>query len=604
MKSKQISENSAKITPKLVGAALLGAWFISAFFFSFGKVSILEPQIVYSKSLWGFLGVWVLISVIMLAYGAISPFMTRVAAFIGTLAYCLRVAFVGWDSFLAIGLCGIIFLMLWLTELDLFTWLGAVSCKTRRILTVILAILSGALILTLALIGTLSYTAEPGNSTGLYHQMLWHMTQGFTPVTTLEFGESISHFSIHFSPIFYLYLPFYAVIPSLVTLYVLQTLAVLSALFPLSMIARRKGLSNGVTLVLCLLFCLCPALIGGASGGFHEYALLLPLLLWLLWALESRKTLAVVIFSLLCLSVRETAAIYLIAIGLYRLVCEGFNKKNTFEKRDRITGISLAAGSLVYITVALILFTYLGQGTLIGRFSNITGIYNTTFTVLFRQIFMNPALVLYEILNLKKLLFALCLILPLFLLPFKSGKKSALLLLLPLLILNLLGDYPYHTRMDFPYAIGSIALLFYMAILTLAEAPKMPLHSQKVSGWLTAALCFTLIIGAYRGANESYQFEYATGEKEQISVIDTVLSAIPEDASVSASERFIPALADRKEIYTPNHSVSTDYVVIDLREEWSPVREEIDAIKEEYAAEGYVIADHREGIIILFEKGA
>ncbi len=604
MKSKQTSENSVKITPKLVGATLLGAWFITALFFSFGKVSILEPQIVYSKSLWGFLGVWVLISVIMLAYGAISPFMTRVAAFIGTLAYCLRVAFVGWDSFLAIGLCGIIFLMLWLTELDLFSRLETVSCKTRRILTVILAILSGALILTLALIGTLSYTAEPGNSTGLYHQMLWHMTQGFAPVTTLEFGESISHFAIHFSPIFYLYLPFYAVIPSLVTLYVLQTLAVLSALFPLSMIARKKGLSNGVTLVLCLLFCLFPALIGGASGGFHEYALLLPLLLWLLWALESRKTIAVVIFSLLCLAVRETAAIYLIAIGLYWLICEGFNKKNTFEKRDRIIGISIAVGSLVYITVALILYTYLGQGTLIGRFSNITGIYNTTFTVFFRQIFINPALVLYEMLNLKKILFLLCLALPLFVLPFKFGKKSALLLLLPLLILNLLGDYPYHTRMDFPYAIGSIALLFYMAILTLAEASKNPLLGKKVSRWLTAALCFTLIIGAYRGANESYQIEYAANEKEQISVVDTVLSTIPEDASVSASERFIPTLADRKEIYTPNHSVNTDYVVIDLREEWSASGEEIDTIKEEYAEEGYVVEDHREGVIILFKKGA
>ncbi len=604
MKSKQALTNTPQITPRLVAAAILGAWFITAFFFSLNDKSILDPAMVYTKNLWWFLGVWLLLSGIMLAYGAISPFITRVTAFIGTLVYCLRVAFAGWDSFLTVGLCGIILLMLWLTELDLFAWLSAVSLKTRRILTAIFGILSCGLILMLALIGTLSYTAEPGNSTGLYHQMIWHMTQGFTPVTTLEFGESLSHFSMHFSPIFYFYLPFFAVIPSIVTLYVVQTLAVLSSLIPLSMIARKKGLSNGTTLMLCLLFCLFPALIGGASGGFHEYALLLPLLLWLLWALESRKTLAVAIVSLLCLSVRETVAIYLIAVGLYWLISNGFNKNNTFAKKDRATGICLAAASLVYITVALILFTYLGKGTLIGRFSNITGIYNTTFTVFFRQIFINPALVLYEILNLKKLLFILCLALPLFVLPFKSGKKSALILLCPLLILNLLGDYSYHTRMEYPYALGSIAFLFYMAILTLAESSKKPLDGSKVSRWLTVAFCFTLIIGAYRGANESYQFEYVANEGQEISVIDSVLSSIPEDASVSASERFIPALADRKEIYAPKHNVSTDYVAIDLREEWSSALDEIDFIKEEYAAEGYTVADHREGVIILFKKGA
>jgi len=280
------------------------------------------------------LGVWAILTGIMLVYGTISPKVIRVTAFMGTLIYCIRTAFAAWDNFLTIGLCAVMAFMFWLCEFD-WSWITKmnISRKTRIALTVVFAGMTGCFVLLLMIMGYLTYTAEAGNSTAVYTQMLWQMSQHFTPDTTLEFGESVSHFAVHFSPIFYLYLPFYMVLPSPVTLYILQTAAVLSAVIPLSKLAKSKGLSNGMTLVVCLLFCLFPALIGGASGGFHEYALLIPLLFWLIWALEETKLWAIVTFGILCLCVRETAAVYLVALGLYRLISCGFKEENEKQKR-------------------------------------------------------------------------------------------------------------------------------------------------------------------------------------------------------------------------------------------------------------------------------
>ncbi len=603
MKSKQVPANTPKITLRLIATAILGAWFITAFFFSFSDKSILDPEMVYTKSFGWFLGIWVVLTGILLAYGAISPKVIRITGLTSALVYCLRIAFIAWDNFLTVGLCAVMAFMFWLTDFD-WSWIVKMnpSRRTQITLTAIFAALIGGFVLILMLMGHFTYTAEAGNSTAVYRQMLWQMSRHFTPDTTLEFGETVSHFAVHFSPIFYLYLPFYMAIPSPVTLYVLQTAAVLSAVIPLSKIAKAKGLSNGMTVVLCLLFCLFPALIGGTSGGFHEYALLIPLLLWLIWALETRKIWGVITFGVLCLCVRETTAVYLIALGLYWLIAHGFSRNHEHKKQDILSGLIMAAISLLYLCATLAILTYWGQGTLITRFANVTGIYNTTFGTLIKEFFVNPALVLYEILTTSKLLFVLCLLLPLGVLPFVRKQKSALILLLPLVVLNLLSDFSYHIRFDYPYALGSIAFLFYMVILALSERQNRPEHHPQIARWIALAFCFTLIVGAYRGANESYQFEYLCSGTREPSVITEALEIIPEGASVSASGRLLVALSDREQVYTLSHKVDTEYVVLDLRDEWNQMSDAAKTL-ETYRSNGYSVVTMTDKIIAVLKKG-
>ena len=391
------------------------------------------------------------------------------------------------------------------------------------------------------------------------------------------------------------------VIPSPATLIVLQTLATLSAVIPLSLIAKHSGLSRGMTCLACLLLCLFPTLIGGVTGGVHEYALALPLLLWLFWSLEQKSGWMTLIFAVLCLCLRETMAVYLFTIGLYWLLTCGVGKDATDKSQHRKTGILLMGASAVYLMIALVVLTYVGKGTLITRFDNVTGVYNTSFLTLIQEIVMNPSVAIYEILTPEKLYFVLFLLLPLGVFPFIIKKRTNAVFLLPLLLLNLLSDFAYHFNPDYPYAFGMTAVLFYLSVCAMAQqqTAKSPAFSVKAS--VVSAVCLTLIVGSFFASNQSYQLDYVAFEQAEIQQITEVLDTIPADASVSASGRLLPHLTGRHTLHSLSQKVDTDYVVLDLREEWQVVGEigvSVDAYKEK----GYVVVTMVDGVVAVCKK--
>lgn len=136
-------------------------------------------------------------------------------------------------------------------------------------------------------------------------------------MTTCERDRVLSHFAVHVSPIYYLFLPFYALFPSPVTLEVLQALLLASAVIPLWRIARRHGLSGVTAGLLCALLLLWPAYAGGTSYDVHENKFLTPLLLWLFDFLDRRCVWGVALFSVLTCMVKEDAPVYVAVIALW-----------------------------------------------------------------------------------------------------------------------------------------------------------------------------------------------------------------------------------------------------------------------------------------------
>ena len=49
---------------------------------------------------------------------------------------------------------------------------------------------------------------------GIFVQMYHNMAESFAPVTTCERDKLLSHFAVHFSPIYYTLLPFYYIFPT------------------------------------------------------------------------------------------------------------------------------------------------------------------------------------------------------------------------------------------------------------------------------------------------------------------------------------------------------------------------------------------------------
>jgi hypothetical protein len=187
------------------------------------------------------------------------------------------------------------------------------------------------------------------------------------------------------------------------------------------------------------------------------------------------------------------------------------------------------------------------------------------------------------------------------LVPCFTKKRAGLIFLLPLLLLNLLSDFPYHFRTDFPYSFGVAAFTLYLTADGLSELSVRADRSALLKRLTALAVCFTLIVGGFRLAGYGLHAEYALTGKDETAVMTELLSEVDKDASVSASGRLIPALAARDEIYPLSAKADTDIVVLDLREDWGLPTEK-DYTVEYYEKLGYTVAHSADGVCAVLVK--
>ena len=86
---------------------------------------------------------------------------------------------------------------------------------------------------------------------GIFSQMFYYMKKTGLPMTTVERDGILSHFAVHVSPIYYLMLPFYWLVPAPATLQVLQAAVMASSVIPLWKIGILPIGSRTAALSLC-----------------------------------------------------------------------------------------------------------------------------------------------------------------------------------------------------------------------------------------------------------------------------------------------------------------------------------------------------------------
>ena len=75
---------------------------------------------------------------------------------------------------------------------------------------------------------------SPNFDFGIFSNMFHHMRSDLTQTVSCERDTVMSHFDVHISPIYYLMLPFYALVPSPVTLLMVQAAAIACGVIPRS----------------------------------------------------------------------------------------------------------------------------------------------------------------------------------------------------------------------------------------------------------------------------------------------------------------------------------------------------------------------------------
>ena len=111
--------------------------------------------------------------------------------------------------------------------------------------------------------------STPSFDFSIFAQMFHSMRTSGLPITTIERDGPLSHFAVHMSPIYYLMLPFYWLVPTPATLQVLQAAVLASAVLPLWKLGKYHGISPMHRAVLCLVLLLYSAYSGGTSYDIH-----------------------------------------------------------------------------------------------------------------------------------------------------------------------------------------------------------------------------------------------------------------------------------------------------------------------------------------------
>ncbi len=473
-------------------------------------------------------------------------------------------------SLFFLGVCGLLLLILFVYCLK--GWRGdrelpATVQKTGKISYLLLAVLAMGFFLFVC-VWTVARIFSFYSSTydmGIFSQMFHSMKETGLPVTTLERDKVLSHFAVHVSPVYYLLLPFYALVPHPATLQVLQALVVISAVIPLWKLGTHHGLTQWQRLLLCTLLLLYPAFLGGTGFDLHENCFLTPALLWLFYSLEKRNGVMITVFALLTLSIKEDAAIYVAVIALWVLMRTLLQKEK--DKKDLLTALCLLAGSLLWFFLTTTYLKHRGDGVMEERYFNCMYNGNRSLWAVVRCIIVHPLKVLYECVDREKLKYIILTMAPLLGLPVLTRRYERFILLIPYILINLIPDFAYQHDVFYQYSFGSVAFLLYVSLLNLKDiSGKTRKTIFLIAGVVVAGIAFTLVI---LPKAKKYPVQYLKA-RESFTQVRQALAQIPEDAVVTANTGYTVLLSRRNELYdigyvSMEHLWESEYIVLDPR---------------------------------------
>lgn len=442
---------------------------------------------------------------------------------------------------------------------------------------------------------------------GIFSQMFHSMKTTGLPITTVERDGALSHFAVHVSPIYYLLLPFYLIVPRPETLQVLQAAVLASAVIPLWKLGQHHNLPPMLRFGVCLLLLLYPAYSGGTSYDIHENAFLTPLLLWLFYGIDRRNGFITALAAILTLMVKEDAAVYVAVVAVF-LLLRTLLKPN--KKWGLIAGSLLLVASVGWFLGVTKYLAEFGDGVMTYRYDNFMYDDSDSLLTVIKAVLLCPMKAVFECVDKEKLKFIGLTMGALAFLPICTKRYERLILLIPYLLVNLMTDYKYQFDIFFQYTFGSTACLIYLVLVNLAD--------WKVEWHRLAALGLALVIscGCFWGQVVPKAVRYPTycvANGDHYDSLRAVLDEIPEGASAAATTYYTTYLSQRDILYdiryaSKAHVLSCEYIAVGVTDKSCLKKYAVDGEKgyenfvELLKSEGYVKIAEKEGKLEIYHK--
>ena len=399
---------------------------------------------------------------------------------------------------------------------------------------------------------------------GIFSQMFERMATTGLPYTTVERSYMMLHYGVHFSPFFYLLLPGYYIFRSPVYLLYAQAAGVAAGVFAIWLLCGKLGLSGKMALALELIYAFYPCLFNGTFYDFHENKFLTTVILFLFYFIVAKKTWGIFGFSLLLLSIKEDAAVYLMVIALFVVL----------YRKEIATGLIMLGMAIVYFVLATQIVAWTGtEGVMMSRLNDYFINGEQSFGSVIKAVLFDAGHALSQMFTAEKIPFMIWMFAPVVCAPFMTKKISSLILLLPILPINIMQSWKYQYNIDYQYTYGVAAMVIICAILVITKLSPQKRRAILLTSLCLCAVMSTLLVAPkIRNANSYMDYTESTrGE------VDELIDSIPSDATVTAAHSLVPHLYKIEWLYTvpeyyaKNHDKlkvkpdQADYVVIDTR---------------------------------------
>ena len=439
---------------------------------------------------------------------------------------------------------------------------------------------------------------------GIFSQMFERMNTDWTPITTLERDRVLSHFAVHVSPIFYLMLPFYKLFPYVETLDILQVLVAFSAIIPLKLLLPKFKLSKLTNILTVAWFVLFPVITTSGGTHLHENCFLTALIFWLFYFIVSEQKLGIIGSTLLLLLVKEDAFIYVISIGTYFLLQKRFTLSKTTKVRILLADIVLP---IVYFMFAMYLLSAYGEGGMVSRFDTYLQNGESGLLMVLKNLLTHPEYVISTIFTAKRLGYLFLMLAPLCFLPLVQRSWENYLLALPLVVINLLPNWPYQYDIGFQYSYGSAALLFLMTLLSLEELQIHKILQEKL---IVLTVTIGIVVSGILLHQLTHKWNFNIGyyhqNKQNFDNIKYTLESLPSESSVVAEHPYTPILRKHQKLYDIFYhngqkvDSSIDFVVIPRKSK--DTSELYVELVKQYEQLGYKESSYSSDEIFILEK--
>ncbi len=311
---------------------------------------------------------------------------------------------------------------------------------------------------------------------GIYNQAMYTtVTYGrFFAISGLPGNPNATLFGGHFSPILFLLLPVYALLPSPFTLVVVQSWAIAFAAVPVYRLGQRLLPSDMLAFALALVFLLDPATQGVNWFDFHAEAFLLLTLPAMLYFYERGRWKWFLVFVVLSLATIEIAAVLVAVFAIAALAAEFLRSKPRrvfWSGRPTwvLAGVLITAGAWALMAEAVIRAFNPQASLYVAGYGYWDILGATSVTSVPVQVLLHPdrawAALTFD--GTWKLWYLIVLFAPVQLLTWRSPR--AILCCLPWLAASLFSNWQPYYLVGNQYPSFVLPFLFYGAIVGLAR---------------------------------------------------------------------------------------------------------------------------------------